>query len=63
MKKCLIKATGWIGDNFFALSLPQKLKEELGFQVVDFLTYRPQPIRIINANNINDKYIIFKSPE
>ena len=54
MKKCLIKATGWIGDNFFALSLPQKLKEELGFQVVDFLTYRPQPIRIINANKFVD---------
>ena len=60
MKKCLIKATGWIGDTFFALSLPQKLKEELGFEVVDFLTYRPQPIRIINANKFVDNIFFNK---
>jgi hypothetical protein len=54
MTKCLIKATGWIGDSFFALSLPEKLKKELGYTKVDFLSYRPQPLILLRQNKYID---------
>jgi hypothetical protein len=63
MTKCLIKATGWIGDSFFALPLPQKLKNEFKFDIVDFLSYRPQPLLLLKQNKFIDNVFLEKCDE
>ena len=61
--KCLVKATGWIGDAYFALSLPDKLKNELGYSQVDFVTYRPQPLILLSQNKYIDNVYLAHSPD
>ena len=55
MKSCLIVAEGWIGDTLFCLSLPEKLKKELNYDVVDLFSYRPQPLNIVRQNKFIDE--------
>lgn len=61
--KCLIKATGWIGDALFALSLPEKLSTELGYTHIDFITYRPQPLQLISNNPYINNVYYNQSPD
>lgn len=63
LNRCLVEATGWIGDSLFALSLPKKLKEELKFDIVDFVIYRPQPLLIIKNNKYINNVFLERSPE
>lgn len=59
--RCLINATGWIGDTLFATSLPEKLKKELGFTTVDFVTHRLQPWLLLKAHPYIDNLYYLKS--
>lgn len=47
MKSALIVCDGWIGDILFTLSIPDKLRKEKGYDVVDLQYIRPQVHRLL----------------
>lgn len=58
MKTALIKFVGFIGDNLFASSIPEKLKQD-GFEKVDVLLSIAQPFELIHNNPfIDETYLI-----
>ena len=50
MKNVLVVCHGFIGDSLFASSLAKKLKEDEGFDVVDYCIRFCQPEHLLNAN-------------
>lgn len=56
--KALIKCIGFIGDNLFASSIPEKLKQQ-GFNQVDMELSISQPLELIKLNpNIGNVYFL-----
>lgn len=58
MKSALMVAHGYLGDNIFISSVAQKLREEQGFDKIDYLTGFPQVFELLNENPyINNVYV------
>jgi hypothetical protein len=62
MTKCLIKPYGFLGDIFFASSVPRKLKEEGQHEVVDMVVGLPQAEPFLTRNPWIDNVIVTAQP-
>lgn len=64
MKSCLIETTGWIGDILFALSIPEKLRNENpDISRLDFLIDKPQPLNLVKNNKFIDNVYFMSVPQ
>jgi len=61
-KKCLVITCGFFGDIIFATSLAEKLKDERGFEQVDYLIGFPQVLRLVQNNPHIDNVYVSDNP-
>jgi hypothetical protein len=59
--KALIRCVGFIGDNLFASSIPEKLKQQ-GFTQVDLQVSITQPFELLKLNPFIDNVLLFETP-
>jgi hypothetical protein len=59
--KALIRCVGFIGDNLFASSIPEKLKQQ-GFTQVDLQLSIAQPYELVKLNPFIDNVFLFEIP-
>lgn len=58
MRKALLVAHGYLGDNIFISSVAQRLKEENQFDVIDYLTGFPQVFELLAQNPYIDNVYV-----
>ena len=62
MKKCLVVTCGFFGDIIFASSLAEKLKQEKGYESVDYLIGFPQMETLVRNNPFIDNVFVSEHP-